>query len=283
MEKLALKYNLQEEYNTSNMEETVEVIEDNLEVEVGDEFQIFISFHDKNQDNIAEITNYICILLDSLNIDLKTSNAKNNREFIESRVEVILDSLSLLQTKTEKFLDKEGILNLQAQIEATITTAAEIKTIIMAKETELAIAKQTFKVENSKINQLELEIAELKKQYNTFYIDDKEILFPNLTKVPTLEIKYLKLQRELDYYSKVLEFLGPQFEFSKIEEAKSIPTFQILSKPARPEKKAKPRRSLIVLAVAFLTFMIITYYIYWQHYGKDMLHNYMTNSTNNDK
>lgn len=66
------------------------------------------------------------------------------------------------------------------------------------------------------------------------------------------------MQRSIDYYAKLIEYLGPQYEQSKIEEKKDIPTLQILDYAVRPERKAKPKRSLIVIITGFISGILLS-------------------------
>jgi tyrosine-protein kinase Etk/Wzc len=45
-----------------------------------------------------------------------------------------------------------------------------------------------------------------------------------------------------------LLFLGPLYEQAKITEAKEIPNFEVLDYAHRPDRKAKPKRVIIVIA-----------------------------------
>ncbi|MCK4339600.1 MAG: hypothetical protein KAW87_06410, partial [Candidatus Cloacimonetes bacterium] len=87
---------------------------------------------------------------------------------------------------------------------------------------------------------------------NEFYSEaSSEKLFLNFDKIPDMEKEYLQLKRKAEYYAKLLEYLGPQYEQAKIEEAKDVPTVQVLDKAVRPERKEKPKRIIIVFG-AFL-------------------------------
>jgi uncharacterized protein involved in exopolysaccharide biosynthesis len=45
----------------------------------------------------------------------------------------------------------------------------------------------------------------------------------------------------------LFDLLTKEYEIAKIEEAKSMPTIQVLDKAEPPEKKCKPRRTRMVL------------------------------------
>ena len=44
-------------------------------------------------------------------------------------------------------------------------------------------------------------------------------LIPDFSKVPSLQLQLVKLQRQIEYYSRIIEYLGPLYEQQKFEEA----------------------------------------------------------------
>jgi tyrosine-protein kinase Etk/Wzc len=265
LEALAIKYDLMKKYDVDNMEETLKILSDNIDVSVEDEMQIAVSFWDKDQERVSEMTNYIIFCLDSLNIILSTGKAKNKRKFIESRIEEVLDSLRVLELEIAQFMHDENILSLTDQLAVGVQNAADLKAQIMAKEIELTIAKNTFEKSSAVIKNIQNEVNGYKEKYREFFQDNSsDKLLPNFSRVPEVGIKFTRLQRQLEYYVRVLEFLAPEYESSKIEETKNIPTIQILDRAVRPERKDKPKRSLIVLGAMALTLIFSLYVIYWK-------------------
>ena len=221
---------------------------------------------DTDQDLVAEKTNYIVYCLDSLNISLFTSQASNNRQFISSQVNIALDSLQLLENQIRNFMKEAGVLSLPDQISAGISAAAELRARIMSKEIELMVTQKILEPNNAQIIRLRLEINSLKEKYKEFYSDNTdEKLLLNLNNIPDLEIKYLRLKRQAEYYKKVLEFLAPQYEQAKIEAAKEIPTVQVLDRAIRPEKKDRPSKAKYVLVTFFLSLVFGIYMAYFQN------------------
>jgi uncharacterized protein involved in exopolysaccharide biosynthesis len=269
LEAMALKYEFMSKYDADNMEDTIEELADNIDISVEDEMQIVVSFWDTDQEKVAEMTNYIVECLDSLNILLNTRKAKNNREFIETRIEEVVDSLKILESEITQFMQEEKILSLPDQIMVGVQNAADLKAQIMAKEIELAIAKSTYGEESTVIKSLENEVSRYKEKYQEFFQDiPSERLLPNFAKVPEVGIKLTRLQRQIDYYVQVLKYLTPEYESSKIDESRDVPTIQILDYAVRPEKKDKPKRSLIVLGALIITMIITLYVIYWREHIK---------------
>lgn len=261
-ENLARHYNLQQRYKTKNMELTLKQLEENLIVEVGDESQIVISLLDKDQDLVAEMTNYIVYSLDSINSVLSVSNARNNRIFMEGRVNGILDSLEYTSKKLADFMEKNSILSLENQIIIGIEQAAILKSEIIKKEVELEVAEKSLSNKNPAINLIKYELISLNRKYQDFInTSSMGSLIPNFSKVPSLQLQLVKLQRQIEYYSRIIEYLGPLYEQQKFEEAKNIPTLQVLDYAVRPELKDKPKRAIIVIIVFIISGILAVSYV----------------------
>lgn len=265
LEAVAKKYQFIDRYDVENLEEAVNALGENLDVNLEEEMQISISFWDKDQEIVAEITNYFVYCLDSLNIALNASKGKNNRAFIETRINDVLDSLLMLEKEITKFMEEEGILSLEDQVRVGVESAAQFKMQIMQKEIELSVARNTFDVGNPVVKQISSELTNLRKKYREFFQKDpSEKLLPSFKNIPKVGVRFTRLERQIEYYVKLIQFLGPQYENARIEEAKNIPTIQILDYASRPEKKDKPRRSRWVMAAFGLTAILSVYYAYFK-------------------
>ena len=84
-------------------------------------------------------------------------------------------------------------------------------------------------------------------------LTDAEI---HLDKTPNTSLHYLDALRELKYQEAIWEILAKQFEVAKLDEAKDFPLIQVLDKAIPPEKKSKPKRSLIVILVTLVAFFL---------------------------
>ena len=60
----------------------------------------------------------------------------------------------------------------------------------------------------------------------------------------------------MKYYEFLYELLAKQFELAKIDEAKDATVVQVMDKAIEPDRKSKPRRTLIVLLSAFLALFV---------------------------
>lgn len=84
-------------------------------------------------------------------------------------------------------------------------------------------------------------------------LTDAEI---QLDKTPNTSLHYLDAVRNLKYQEALWEILAKQFEMAKLDEAKDFPLIQVLDKAIPPEKKSKPKRSLIVILATLVAFFL---------------------------
>lgn len=73
-----------------------------------------------------------------------------------------------------------------------------------------------------------------------------------ISQSPELQLKYARLQREVSIKQQVYMTLEKEKESAKIELVKETPVIDILDEPVAPYKRAKPKRTLIVIISGFL-------------------------------
>jgi len=84
--------------------------------------------------------------------------------------------------------------------------------------------------------------------------DDKGELYPPLRQLPRLSVPYADLYRRVRIQETLYELLTQQYELARIEEAKDVPTVNVIDFPGVPEKKSFPPRLLLTLFLTLLSF-----------------------------
>lgn len=280
MEAVANKFNLMERYKTKNMEETVKTLRDRISVEVNEDGTISLFaqaktsyFPGEKDDNEAkelakDIANYFIEQLNEVNTKLKVEKAKNTRIFIERRYQQNLEDLKSAEEEFRQFQKKYGAVALPEQTAAVIKAAAELKAEIIAKEVEIGVLGRYVSDSHANLLQAQAELSELNKKYKEFKYGEnfekdknatinysKDFFLP-FEDIPDIGVKYIRLFRDVTLQEKLLEFLLPQYEQAKIQEARDTPTVQVLDPAVKPERKSKPKRMLIVLFAGFMTLAV---------------------------
>ena len=107
------------------------------------------------------------------------------------------------------------------------------------------------------IEQMEKELQILHDNYTEFLQGETtETFSPPFDIIPELGVKLERYRRSIEYTARILEYLGPEYEKARLEEVRDVPTLQVLDKGARPDKRARPRRRMIVMSAFFLSFLL---------------------------
>jgi len=277
-------FDLIKRYKSENMEEAIRTLNGRIEVKINDEGTVTFSalaktpfLSTKKEVNDArflarDMANYFILELDRVNRRLKTERAGNTRVFIEKRYNQNLDDLKLAEEKFQAFQKKYGVIALPEQMAATIQAAAELKAQIIAKEVEVGYLSNFVNKSHTKRIMAQTELDELRKKYSQYETghneQEEEIkhkssdLFISLQDAPDLAIQYLRLFREVKLQETIMEFLLPQYEQAKIQEAKDTPTVQVLDPAKAPIKRKSPKRMIIVLVTGFFSFLLFCFAAY---------------------
>lgn len=250
-EKVVKRFNLIEKYEVENIEEAVKKFNNYYTMEMGDEYQINISVIDKDQELVADMTNYIIQCLDTTNIELSVQKAYKDRKNIEERYFELIDSLNTVTEDLANYMMENDIINLEGQTSVGVETALRLRSQIFAIKTELKIMKQSLNPNNQLVKNKEIELQSMNVEYNNL-INKNSGFIPAFSQVPQLGLNIKKYEYSILYLSKVLEFLGPQYEKYKLDESKNIPTLQILDWGIRPERKCSPKRAIIGILTTFV-------------------------------
>ncbi len=219
----------------------------------------------------ADVANAFVEELDRINKEKSTSRAKNSRVYIEEQLKITEQKLTKASEELARFKEKYKAISLEAQTEAAIQEAGELKGKIIAKEVELGVALQSLKPDHISIIRLKKELEELKKQYNLLqYGTDedlqkrKEFYIP-FSQVPEIGIQLAKLMREVKVQETVWQLLNQQYYQAKIQEARDTPTVQALDEAVPPEVRSRPKRKLMVIISGFLAFL---FSVFWAYAGE---------------
>lgn len=251
MERVINRFDLMSVYGISggNMDKAVKELEENTLFETQDEDNITIDVYDKDPKRAADMANYFVEVLNSMSIQLATQEARNNREFIEKRLDQCRQDLRQAEDGLKAFQEKKDIIVAEYANNTSITAYAELYAMKAKKEIEVAVLERKVGPDNEMLMQMKAELHELTRKLSSF---------------PEIGLQAIRLYREVVTQERILEFLLPVFEQAKIDEQKDVPVLLVLDIASPPHKKAKPQRALIVVLISFvsLTFLVMVVFFF---------------------
>lgn len=268
--KMIKKFDLRNVYEIDEdkpFENVLNELEDNVDFNIEDEGNIVISVTDKIPQRAADMANYYIQILNDISTELSVTEARNNRIFIEKRFLQLEQDIADIEDSLENFSSKYNVLEMEEQIKAAISVAANLKAQIEIARIERDLLIKSYGEDNPLVEKAELKVNEIQKRLKQMkFGEDSSLesslnLFIPFKDVPNVGIKYIRLMRDYEIQTKVLEFLYPIYEQAKIEEQKNIPVVVVVDEAISPEKKSSPKRSLIVIGAFLLSFFISLGYV----------------------
>jgi tyrosine-protein kinase Etk/Wzc len=237
------RFGLMQEYGIQNnsMEDAMKELENNYAVELNDGGSLLISMEDKDSVRAAEMVNFMVQTLNSISIELGTTEARSNRMFLEKRVLENKDSLHQAELQLKSFQESHGIMILPEETKSLIGGLGDLYARKTRLDIEIALLKKTVGEENPAYIQARMEAGEIDKKLGTY---------------PAIGMESFRLYRDLVIQQKILELLVPLYEQARIEEQKDMPVMVVLDKAVPAEKKSRPHRALITLSTFFSALLV---------------------------
>lgn len=268
-EDLITRFDLMSVYDVEEMDDALEILEDNLESEADKKLgTINITFHfEQDPDKTSAVANYAVSKLDEINRELATEQARSTREFIERRYEQSKMDLQNAEDSLNMFQKSFDIISIPEQIKAAIEAAADLQAQLATTEIEYNVKRKTLGEKHPDLLRLESQIAELRKTRKRMDIGAADFgVFIPFKKAPDLGLRYFRLYRDVIIKEKIVEFLVPQFEQAKIQEARDTPTLFVLDYAKPADRAYKPKKKLITFLVGILTGILTVLFLYIREY-----------------
>ena len=155
------------------------------------------------------------------------------------------------------FTARYGTFDLPTQLAVVIEKLIQMEITLADAEIEYDIASASLDENHPRLDFLRIQRDEIKAKVEDLMAGKgKTNLLPNLKELPDVAVEYVRLTRDIEILSTLLEFLYPQYEQARLQEAKDEPTLLALDYPRVPQSKDKPNRSLIVLTCGFFSLLI---------------------------
>lgn len=241
LEAVVERFNLIEVYEVadSSMELAIKELAGNVSFEETNNDDIVIEVLDRDPRRAADMANFFVQILNEISIRMGTLEARSNREFIEKRVEDARAQLKVSEEQLRAYQEKSGLIITPEQ-SSSVSAVGGLYVSRTKKEVELAILRRQATSENPAVKQLEAEVGELSRRIGA---------------IPEAGMTSLRLYREVVIQQKILEFLIPLYEQARIDEQKDMPVLLLLDKAVPPERKARPKRVIIVVTAFILSFL----------------------------
>jgi uncharacterized protein involved in exopolysaccharide biosynthesis len=160
--------------------------------------------------------------------------------------ETVTDTIKILDKQSTIISGKDGIISVEIEDNDIQRSAG--------------IANAYVEELNNLMKTLAISEASQRRQFFEMQMKPAKDRLTNaevtLDRTPNTSLKYLESLRNMKFEESIYQVLVKQYEIAKLDEAKNAPLIQIMDKAILPEKKSKPKRSLIVILSTLLAFFL---------------------------
>jgi capsule polysaccharide export protein KpsE/RkpR len=252
------RFGLTDVYSTSYPEDTRKKLDDYTDFKEDSKSGIIsIIVEDKSPERAAAMAKAYTDELNRVLADVSTSSAHRERVFVEQRLAEVKTELDRSVKELSQFSSQNTTIDITEQAKAMVGAAADLQGELIAAQSMLRGMQQIYTDSNPRIRQLQAQIVELQNQLQKIGGKDvkatdgaalgKDELYPSIRQLPLLGVRYLDLYRQSKINEAVFELLTKEYEVVKLQEARNMPTVEVLDQPVVPQKKAHPSRLLIIV------------------------------------
>ena len=243
------------------MEKAVKTLKNNIDVEQTNDLAFEITVRANSPKLSANITNYILDLLNKRIVELKIEKSRDNRVFLEDRIQEIKGNLSNVEDSMKIFQERTGIFKVDDQAMASFQEYANLDAQLAKKQIEESIYQKLYGKNSSVSMNAEIALKEFEEKLNKLKNSKDNNLLLSLKKLPRNALQYYRYYRNIEIYNTILEFVIPLYEQARFQEQKDVPVFQVIDYAVPPVKKSFPPRTIFTLLITFGVFIIGLFFI----------------------
>jgi len=212
---------------------------DNMRVWAGKKDNLLtVEVDDHDPQRAADMANAFVRELKQLSNGLALTEAQQRRAFFEQHLSQTRDKLAQAQAGLQKSGFNAGML--KSEPKAATETYAKVKAEVATTEVRIQALRGTLADGAPELQQQLAVLAGLRAQLAK--------LEQPLDRVGSED--YVSAYREFKYQEALFEIFTRQFELAKLDESREGTLLQVIDKASPPERKSKPKRSLVALGSA---------------------------------
>jgi capsule polysaccharide export protein KpsE/RkpR len=238
---------------------------------------ISITVTDTRPERARDMSQAYVEELDRLVSQVSTSSARRERIFIEQRLVTVKKDLEDAEHQFSAFASQKGTPDIKEQGKAMVESAALLQGQVIAVQSELQGLEQIYTSNNVRVRSLRARLNELQSQLQKLGGTEASLaadpsapdaMYPSIRQLPLLGVQWADLYRRMKIQETVYELLNQQYELTRIQEAKEIPTIRVIDSANLPEKKSWPPRLLIIFTLTTVSLLFAALCIvgssYWE-------------------
>lgn len=231
----------------------------NFSLKLTDENMLEITIEDEDFRMAADMAAFMLQKADSMFNAFKTLQAKQSREYFESRIELCLKDLDSLQRDFVKFQTDNNFYEPTIQMEATIKYLSALQSERAAVAVEMNYERKLHGENSKRYDELSKRYASLNTSINqTLEGKQQTSGLVSLKRSPELGAEFMRKEEEIKVQAAMYKLLRQQSEQMQLEEAKKLTNLHVLEAPWPNDKKVFPLRGVMLMFTVCIMIIFAT-------------------------
>ena len=218
---------------------------------------ITIAYLHTSPDVAAEMANaFVDELQKKLQI-LAMEDSQQKRKFFEDQLMQAQQELSDAENEMIAYQQSKGVIALESQTGAILTSISNLRNRIAAKNVEISAMSSYARRDNPNLRVLQSELDAMNRELRKLEEEQRKAdrygralsgdLLTSVGQIPELGVEYQRYMRNLRFATTKYEAMLRQYDSAKLGEVSEISTIQIVDPATPPDYKYLPRRARITL------------------------------------
>jgi uncharacterized protein involved in exopolysaccharide biosynthesis len=247
-EQMIQRFDLMKVYRAKRLDDALLLLSKRSSVRLENTGIISVTVEDRDRQRAADIANAMVEELDKINVEVRIYKARRARLHVESQLAATRQRLSAAEDSLAAFQAANLAIALDEQAKAAIEAVARLEAQAIELRVRKGLIESYATAENPEYRLLQKELSALEQQLGDVELTSATDL--SFSKVPALAARLAQLVREVKVAETVLALLTEDYEKARLDEAKETPVVQVLDRAEPPERRAWPKRTLLVGSIS---------------------------------
>jgi tyrosine-protein kinase Etk/Wzc len=239
---------------------------------------LYVTFDDEDPGRARDVVNYNLDLMQLISRQNVLTENQRKKNFVKARFDQTSSQLEAVEERIRDFFVSHNLIDVGTQTRATIEAVSRLHSELLvlnlklkvrmelgANETHPEISSLRFQAEiiTQQIRQIEKGEYVLRSDQVGEASGGNEVLaYLSLTEIPDLKLKMERLLREKMVLLEVFKTLAQEKELARLDASKDTEIVEIIERAHLPQRKVKPRRSVICI-IWTLTGFLLSCFLVW--------------------
>lgn len=233
-EEIVKRFDLQRHYHRRLTEDAILELRRHTRFRLTESGTLELSVEDRDRKRAADMANAYIELLDRFNREVRMTKSRRTRVFLQQRLIETRTELTRVEQLLTEYQAKHKEVAISSEISSAVESAARLAAQRLALQIRLGVIRSYTREQSEEERQVLEQLTQIDRQ---------------LQVLPVTSIEIVRLLRDVRTQEELHILLVAQFEGARLDEARDIVTVEILDPAVPPERRVRPRRSVLVAGV----------------------------------